>query len=155
MSASYLADEPGNKQENQNAVMVPTMAKEGVRHEGGEEGHLSVRLSYFHFPQLHLNGLETKSEVSCLNKENQQHWHRGCMSLELSYLGVSLGLCKLDLKVKQLSRWLLNLFCICILLTDQLPVGLLMHKTNLLQHQDNRTAGLQNYPSIHLPEVSQ
>lgn len=80
VSASYLADEPGNKQENQNAVMVPTMAKEGVRHEGGEEGHLSVRLSYFHFPQLHLNGLETKSEVSCLNKENQQHWHRGCMS---------------------------------------------------------------------------
>lgn len=48
--------------------------------------------------------------------------------MQVTYLGVSLGLCKLDLEVKQLCGRLLNLFSVGILLTDQLSVGLLMHK---------------------------
>lgn len=36
------------------------MTEEGVRHEGSEEGYLSVGLSHFHFPQLHLDGLGTQ-----------------------------------------------------------------------------------------------
>lgn len=39
---SYLADEPGDEQKNQNTVVISTVTEEGVRHEGGEEGHLSV-----------------------------------------------------------------------------------------------------------------
>lgn len=59
-TASYLANEPRDKQEHQYAVVVSTVTEEGVWHEGGEEGYLSVRLSHFHFPQLHLNGLQTQ-----------------------------------------------------------------------------------------------
>ena len=45
--------------------------------------------------------------------------------MKLSYLSIGLGLCKLNLEVKQFSRRLLNLFSICILLADQLSVGIL------------------------------
>lgn len=41
-TASYLADEPGDEQKDQNTVVISTMTEEGVRHEGGEEGYLSV-----------------------------------------------------------------------------------------------------------------
>lgn len=58
-AASYLTDEPGDEQKDQYAVVVSTVAEEGLWHEGGEQGHLSVWLGHFHFPQLHLNGLET------------------------------------------------------------------------------------------------
>lgn len=57
---SYLTDEPRNEQEDQDAVVIAAMTEEGVGHEGGEEGHLSVSLSHFHFPQLHLDGLRTQ-----------------------------------------------------------------------------------------------
>jgi hypothetical protein len=30
------------------------VAEEGVWHEGGEQGHLSVGLAHLHLPQLHL-----------------------------------------------------------------------------------------------------
>lgn len=58
-TTSYLANEPGDEQEHQYAVVVSTVTEEGIGHEGGEEGHLSVGLSHFHFPQFHLDGLET------------------------------------------------------------------------------------------------
>lgn len=69
---SYLADEPGDEQEHQYAVVVSTMAKEGVGHEGRKEGHLSVGLSHFHFPQLHLNGLGTHRHIIFSNGFHRQ-----------------------------------------------------------------------------------
>lgn len=60
---SYLTDESGDEQQHQNAVMVSTVTEEGVRHEGGEQRNLSVRLSHLHFPQLHLNGLNTHTPI--------------------------------------------------------------------------------------------
>lgn len=41
-TASYLTDEPGDEQKDQNAVVISTMTEEGVWHEGGEKGHLSI-----------------------------------------------------------------------------------------------------------------
>lgn len=107
--------------------MISSVTKEGVGHEGGEEGHLSVRLSYLHFPQLHLNGLRTSTRQRRSDKGVKLFSFQSSFLVNLcvSYLGIGLGLCKLDLEVKQLSRRLLNLFCIRILLTDQLLVCLL------------------------------
>lgn len=55
----YLANESGDEQQHQDAVVVAAVSKEGLRHEGGEEGNVSVGLTHLHLPQLHLNGLET------------------------------------------------------------------------------------------------
>lgn len=41
-AASHLANEPGDQQKNQDTIMISSVTQEGVRHEGGEEGHLSV-----------------------------------------------------------------------------------------------------------------
>lgn len=41
-TASHLADEPGDEQEHQDAVVISAVTEEGVRHEGGEERHLLV-----------------------------------------------------------------------------------------------------------------
>lgn len=123
-AAPYLADEPGDEQKNQDTIMISAVTEEGVGHEGGEEGHLSVGLSYLHFPQLHLNGLWTSTRrrtgVKLFSFQESS-----LAELGVSYLGIGLGLCKLNLEVKEFSRRLLNLFCIGILLTDQLLVCLL------------------------------
>lgn len=85
---------------------------------------MSVRLSYLHFPQLHLNGLWTSTRQR-RSEKGVSFQLSFLVKLCVSYLGIGLGLCKLDLEVKQLSRRLLNLFCIRILLTDQILVCLL------------------------------
>lgn len=54
----HLADESGDEQKHQDAVVISAVTEEGVRHEGGEERHLLVELSHLHFPQLHLDGLQ-------------------------------------------------------------------------------------------------
>lgn len=54
----HLADEPGDEQQHQDAVVVSSVTKERFRHEGGEEGNVSVSLTHLHLPQLHLNCLE-------------------------------------------------------------------------------------------------
>lgn len=38
----HLADESGDEQKDQDAVMIAAVTQEGVRHEGGEERHLFV-----------------------------------------------------------------------------------------------------------------
>lgn len=58
----HLADEPGDEQQHQDAVVVSTMTKEGLGHEGGQQRNMSVGLNHFHLPQLHLNGL-TQNEI--------------------------------------------------------------------------------------------
>lgn len=63
-TAPYLADEPGDEQKNQDTIVISTVTEERVRHEGGEERHLSVGLSHLHFPQLHLDGLGTRTRRS-------------------------------------------------------------------------------------------
>lgn len=55
---SYLADEPRDQQEHQDAVVVPAVPQEAVRHEGGEEGDVAVGLLHLHLAQLHLDGLQ-------------------------------------------------------------------------------------------------
>lgn len=100
--------------------MISAVTEEGVGHEGGEEGHLSVGLSYLHFPQLHLNGLWRRTGEKLFSFQKSF-----LAELGVSYLGIGLGLCKLNLEVKEFSRRLLNLFCVGILLTDQLLVCLL------------------------------
>lgn len=58
----YLADEPGHEQQHQDAVVVSTVTKEGLGHEGGEERNVSVGLTHLHLPQLHLDGLNTEEK---------------------------------------------------------------------------------------------
>lgn len=60
----YLANESGDEQQHQDAVVITAVAEEGLRHEGGQEGNVSVGLAHFHLPQLHLNGLETEQRSS-------------------------------------------------------------------------------------------
>lgn len=57
----YLADESGDEQQHQDAVVISTVAKEGLGHEGGQKGNVSVGLTHLHLPQLHLNSLDTDS----------------------------------------------------------------------------------------------
>lgn len=56
----YLADEPGDEQQHQDAVVVSSVTKEGLGHEGGQKRNVSVGLTHLHLPQLHLNGLGTE-----------------------------------------------------------------------------------------------
>lgn len=44
--------------------MISTVTEEGVGHERGEERHLFVQLSHFHFPELHLDGLQRQDRAS-------------------------------------------------------------------------------------------
>lgn len=71
------------------------------------------------------------------------------------YLGVSLGLCKLNLEIKQFSRWLLHLFSICILLADQVLVGLLVHRKEKLKMSIHTRIfpTLFNFSILHPPVV--
>lgn len=41
-SAPNLADQSGDEQKDQDAVMISAVTQEGVRHERGEERHLFV-----------------------------------------------------------------------------------------------------------------
>lgn len=41
-SAPHLADESGDEQKDQDAVMISAVTQEGVWHERGEERHLFV-----------------------------------------------------------------------------------------------------------------
>lgn len=60
LCAVYLADESGDEQQHQDAVVVSAMTKEGLWHEGGQQRDVSIGLTHLHLPQLHLNGLDTK-----------------------------------------------------------------------------------------------
>lgn len=55
----YLADESGNEQQHQDAVVISSVTQEGLGHEGGQQRDVSVSLTHLHLPQLHLNGLKT------------------------------------------------------------------------------------------------
>ncbi|KAG7234529.1 hypothetical protein INR49_004497 [Caranx melampygus] len=63
-------DEPGDEQQHQDAVMVSSVTKEGLGHEGGEKRHMSVGLTHLHLPQLHLNGLNTDKKNNNLKDES-------------------------------------------------------------------------------------
>lgn len=107
----HLADEPWDEQQHQDAVMVSSVTKEGLGHEGGEERHVSVGLTHLHLPQLHLDGLNTDDKNKNF-KDESSHSNSGAsescsLFSGVSDLGVGLRLCKLDLEVKHLSRWLL------------------------------------------------
>lgn len=66
----YLADESGDEQQHQDAVVISTVAKEGLGHEGGQKGNVSVGLTHLHLPQLHLNSLDTDSTEKRLQTFN-------------------------------------------------------------------------------------
>lgn len=63
--------------------------------------------------------------------------------MQVTYLGVSFGLCKLDLKVIQFCRRLLTLFSVGILLTDELFVGLLIYMEKKINCQDTKTRNIK------------
>ena len=58
----YLADEPGDEQQHQDAVVVSAVTQERLGHEGGQKRDVSVGLTHLHLPQLHLNGLDTHTD---------------------------------------------------------------------------------------------
>lgn len=43
--------------------MVSAVTEEGLGHEGGQKGDMSVGLTHLHLPQLHLDGLDTNTDT--------------------------------------------------------------------------------------------
>lgn len=111
----YLADKSGDEQQHQDAVVVSTVTKEGLGHKGGEERNVSVGLTHLHLPQLHLDGLDThtngSTECETVQTLQKATYHFKTKKRFVSDLGVGLRLCKLNLEIEHLRRWLLLQFC--------------------------------------------
>ena len=87
--------------------------------------------------EVYSGGLQWRSREGGLQRRSTKEVYRGRSTEgglqrevyreDSSYLGVGLGLCKLDLEVEEFCRRLLWLLCTEALLTQQLSVGLLHH----------------------------